>query len=406
MPLAQALLLLAAVVVLVVTIERRWLHPFLAMIAVAAAFAVAAGFGTGYLAKTFGTGFAQGALAPGLVIIAAAFVSAIVTVRALPTVLAAPLGFVAGLASSPATAFAILSPLRPARPLATALALSASHGLLFSPPIIAATAIIGAGWTRVAMIGVPLAVLVALVGALWARRYPVAAAPDVSRDGYPRIMVTLAVLVPLALLMVQTLGEMPSEPLGGGGTRDSIIGAGRPLTLVLVMLGILAVGLRRFARPVLTGPTETARVLGNVAPLVLTIAAAAGLQRLSQEMGLAELLGERLLDWRAGLLVPFLVAATIKTLQGSSLVAAIAAAGMIQPLLAPLGLDHESGKAFATLAIGAGAMTASHVNDDYFWVVTHHAGIGPARGLMALTFGTVIQGAVAVAVLMVIGAVL
>ncbi len=48
---------------------------------------------------------------------------------------------------------------------------------------------------------------------------------------------------------------------------------------------------------------------------------------------MAELLGERLLAWHAGLLVPFLIAAVIKTLQGSSLVAAITAAGMMQTAL-------------------------------------------------------------------------
>jgi len=84
---------------------------------------------------------------------------------------------------------------------------------------------------------------------------------------------------------------------------------------------------------------------------------------------MAELLGEQLLGWPGGLLVPFLIAALIKTLQGSSLVAAIATAGMVQPILVPLGIGDENGRALATLAIGAGAMTVSHVNDEYFWLV-------------------------------------
>ena len=94
-----------------------------------------------------------------------------------------------------------------------------------------------------------------------------------------------------------------------------------------------------------------------------------------------------------------MVAAVIKTLQGSSLVAAIAAAGMIQPSLASLGLDTESGRALATLAIGAGAMTVSHVNDDYFWLVIWNAGLTPARGLIALSLGTLAQGLSALALL-------
>ena len=40
-------------------------------------------------------------------------------------------------------------------------------------------------------------------------------------------MLILAIAVPLLLLMLQSLGDMPSEPLGGGQTRDLILGIGR-----------------------------------------------------------------------------------------------------------------------------------------------------------------------------------
>lgn len=405
MPLAQALLLLAAAVVLVVAIERRWLHPFLAIVAVASAFALLTGFSTAFLGKAFGTGFAQAAYAPGLVIIAAAFVAALadritIPARLRATRVMAPLGFIAGLASSPAAAFAVLTPLRPGRPVALALSLSASHGLVFSPVLIAAAAIIGAPWTRVVVFGIPVALLAAFVGVMWARRFPAVGRPPAPREPRGRLVLLAACVVPLVLLMIQSLGELPSEPFGGSGTREMIIGVGRPLILFLVALSIVLIALWRLARPLLADTGETARVLGNVAPLVLTVAAAAGLQKLCQETGMAELLGERVSGLQAGLLVPFLVAATIKTLQGASLVAAITTAGMIQPILAPLGLDHETGRALAALAVGAGAMTASHVNDDFFWLVTNSAELGPARGLAALTLGTTLQGAVAVAALM------
>jgi GntP family gluconate:H+ symporter len=121
---------------------------------------------------------------------------------------------------------------------------------------------------------------------------------------------------------------------------------------------------------------------------------------------MAEQLGERLLQWHVGglggLLVPFLIAATIKTLQGSSLVAAIATAGMVQPILAPLGLADENAKALAALAVGAGAMTVSHINDDFFWLVSASAGLSPLRGLVALTLGTLLQGLAAVAALLIL----
>lgn len=433
MPLLHALALIAAVAAVAVVIERRWLHPFLALVAGACAFAAATGFSLAFLGKAFGNGFAQAAYAPGLVIVAAAFVAAIaastgaygwVTTKLSPRV-AATLSLIAGLSASPSSAFAVLAPLLRAiggghattrTIVAPALALSAGHGLLLSPVMIASAAIIGAGWTRVALIGVPVAIVAALVGVAWARLLPApptvvqpsAASPLVrdERGGWPAAVFLAATLIPLLMLMATSIGDIPSEPLGGASNREFIIGLGRPLILMLVALGIMAAGLWGISRVFLADASWTGSVIGNAAPLVLTIAAAIGLQKLCQETGMAELLGEKLLDWRAGLLVPFAIAAVIKTLQGSSLVAAITAAGMIQPLLASLGLDQESGKALAALSVGAGAMTASHANDDYFWLVSGSAGIGPARALVAISLGTAVQGVAAVAVLILLGTIL
>lgn len=121
---------------------------------------------------------------------------------------------------------------------------------------------------------------------------------------------------------------------------------------------------------------------------------------------MAELVGERLLAWHVGaafaLTIPFLIAAAIKTLQGSSLVAAITAAGMVQPILVSLGLSGESGKALAALVVGAGAMTVSHINDEFFWLAANDAGLTPLRGLVRFTVGTLLQGFVAVAALLVL----
>ena len=96
-----------------------------------------------------------------------------------------------------------------------------------------------------------------------------------------------------------------------------------------------------------------------------------------------------------GVLLPFLIAAAIKTLQGSSLVAAITAAGMVQPILLPLGLAGTNGKALAALAIGAGAMTDCACQRRLFL-----AGDGPRRANAlartdALSVGTLLQGLVA-----------
>jgi GntP family gluconate:H+ symporter len=444
MPFLQAFVLLASVVVLIVATRSWRLHPFLAIAAVASAFGLTAGFTTGFVGKAFGAGFSQAIYSPGLVIVAAGFVAGLaestagsVWLTAIidrwrwlgPTRLAAFLGLIAGIAASPMAAFALLTPLlrsiaggtapkREATMVAPALAISASHGFILSSPVpIAAAAILDAAWGRVALFGLPLAVLLVAFGAAWARWLSVAgtaAQPSMeerpllleTRSRWPAIVLLAATAIPLLMLTVASLGDIPSEPLGGGPAREMILGFGRPLFLFLIAAGIMIVGLWQGSAKLLADSSWTGRILGNVSGVLLTVGAAGGLQRLCQETGMAELLGERLLGWHVaglgGLLVPFVIAALIKTLQGSSLVAAITTAGMVQPILGPLGISDENGRALATLAIGAGAMTVSHVNDEYFWLVSASAGLRPLRGLALVTVGTLLQGLVAVAALLIL----
>ncbi len=446
MPIAQSLVFLAAVIVLVTAIQRRHIHPFLAILVVAAVFGYAAGFPTSVLVRVFGTGFSDAIYSPGLVIVAAALIAGIAETtdasdRLLVAIeqwrsrsrcpstgaLAATMGLVGGIGASNASAFALATPLirplggksaeqREAAATTLALATSASHGLIALSPIpIAAAAILDADWTKVALFGTPLAVLVIVFGALFARHtartghasdssaqiYP----PPLSdrRGGGSMFALCVAVAVPLLLLIIQSVGSMPSEPLGGGPRRELILGIGGPLIILLVGLAVMLIGQPRQVSELVTDSAWTSRIFGNIAGLLLTICAASGLQRLCQETGMATLLADHLLDWHFGalaILIPFLVAAVLKTLQGSSLVAAITAAGMVQPLMGTLNLGGDA-KALAALAVGAGAMTVSHVNDEYFWLVTHTIGLAPRRGLTVFSFGTLLQGLLAAAVLLI-----
>jgi gluconate:H+ symporter, GntP family len=446
MPLAQALVFLAAVIVIIGATQWRHFHPFIVITIVASVFGFIAGFPTSFLGKLFGTGFSEMFYSPGLVIVAAAFIAGLAESTAASDQLtaaldrwrghwpwlgsnriAAALGLIAGIGASPAAAFALLTPALPAlgggtpqtrqgAVISLALAISASHGLLWLTPVpIAAAAILGAPWSRVALFGLPVAVLAVASGALFARRSsPVAAAtapPQAApqpaaeiQSGGSAIVLVLAMAVPLLLLMVQSLGDMPSEPLGGGPARELIIGVGRPLILFLIGVGIMVIGQPRNSINLLADSAWTGRMIANVSSILLIVCAAGGLQKLCQETGMAEMFADRLLEWHVevfgAVLVAFVIAAAIKTLQGSSLVAAITAAGMMQPMLLPLGPDGANAKALAALAVGAGAMTISHVNDEYFWLVTNSAGLPPLRGLTTLSVGTLLQGLIAAAILL------
>ena len=445
MPLSQALAFAMSVVILLIATERWRFHPFLVIVAIASAFGLIAGFTTAQLAGVFGSGFSAMIYSPGLVIVAAAVIAGLaggtgasdrlkVLVKRRrwlsPRWAVSFLGLIAGIGSSPSSAFALLTPLlrplggdtaqsRERATIALALAISSSHGLLLLAPVpIAAAAILDAEWYRLALFGVPLALLLAAFAAIFARWGPIFTLPSPAQQSvdelfpiedkkgrsFPMVLV-LATTIPLLLLMVQSIGDMPTEPLGGGPARELVLGIGRPLILFLVGVGIITVGhlpqsLGRFANP-----AWIERVFGSVAGILLTVCAAGGLQRLCQETGMAVMVGERLAGWHGwaigGVLVPFLVAAAVKTLQGSSLVAAITAAGIVHPILPQLGLIDANAKTLAALAVGAGAMTVSHVNDEYFWVVTQSAGLRPLRGIATIGLGTLLQGFIAAAALLI-----
>lgn len=67
-----------------------------------------------------------------------------------------------------------------------------------------------------------------------------------------------------------------------------------------------------------------------------------------------------------GIFFPFIIAAILKSSQGSSTVAITTTAGLIAPVLAALNMSSDIMAVLCVMAIGAGAMTVSHANDSYF----------------------------------------
>ncbi len=103
-------------------------------------------------------------------------------------------------------------------------------------------------------------------------------------------------------------------------------------------------------------------------------------------------LGALLADYELGIFLPFIIAAALKTAQGSSTVSLVATSALIAPLLPGLGLDSAMGKSLSVLAVGAGAMTISHANDSFFWVVTQFSKMPVSVGYKTHTLATLFQG--------------
>lgn len=82
------------------------------------------------------------------------------------------------------------------------------------------------------------------------------------------------------------------------------------------------------------------------------------------------------------ILIPFVIAALLKIVQGSGTVAVVTAATLSAPLAAKLGIDPI----LIFLATGAGARSFCHVNDSFFWVFTKMNGYDMNTGLKTLSF--------------------
>ena len=135
----------------------------------------------------------------------------------------------------------------------------------------------------------------------------------------------------------------------------------------------------------------------SVAAPILVITGMGGtLGLIIQQLPLTEFVEQNLTQSSWGLMIPFLIAAILKTAQGSSTVAIITASSIVFPLLAVLSLDSEMGKIWVILAVGVGSMTVSHANDSYFWIVSQMGGLDIKTAYRHHSFGTFLQGSLGI----------
>jgi GntP family gluconate:H+ symporter len=392
--LLASLLLPIAVFAIVYLTQRIHLPAFLAIMATVVVYGIAADMTFQSVGKAFGLGFTAALEQVGLLVVAGALVQALVLRKPLGTGTSALAGALAGLGASAAGGLALLQPAgqdAPRRAVGLALTLLAFSSLVAPSPLaVAAASVMKSGNSTMLVAALPLALIAALLG-WWhvARQVPPAGAPT-GQIGWA----WLAVFIPIALLIVQSVAQMPSEPLGKGGAREFYIGISKPLMLaaIAITVGVLFAG--RWQPSALAGRSW--------APLLLTVGASGGLARVFDETGMAELLAEYALHPRFGVLTPFLAAAIVKTMQGNSLTAVLTASGMVEPMLPALGLDSGSGRALAAAAVGAGSMAICNVNDPFFWIAASMGRLSPGRALAVISLGSAVM---AIGALVVIAAV-
>ncbi len=102
------------------------------------------------------------------------------------------------------------------------------------------------------------------------------------------------------------------------------------------------------------------------------------------------------------IILAFLLAALLKTAQGSSTSAIVIVSALFSTMVGGSFFNDSMAITCLVLAIGAGAMLVSHSNDSYFWIVSRFSNFTMKQTLKTFTMATFIQGITALMVILII----
>ena len=110
---------------------------------------------------------------------------------------------------------------------------------------------------------------------------------------------------------------------------------------------------------------SVASAISSITMVLLIIAGAGALKQILTDSGVSEYIGTLLSGSSISpLILAWLIATIIRICVGSATVAGLTAAGIILPLVSTTGVSPE----LMVIAIGAGSLMCSHVNDGGFWM--------------------------------------
>ncbi|MBQ5867665.1 MAG: GntP family permease, partial [Oscillospiraceae bacterium] len=197
------------------------------------------------------------------------------------------------------------------------------------------------------------------------------------------------IIIPVILMALGTIGKQ----LGVTGFALNLLSfLGTPI-IALAAGTIFAIAQLAIAKKMDQFYAITNDTLKTVGPILFVTAAGGVLGKVISSTSMVSYITENAgFLMNLGIFFPFLLAAILKTAQGSSTVAITTTAGIMAPMMASLGLDTPALGALTVMAIGAGAMTVSHANDSYFWVVTNFGQMTPDQGYKTQTLLTLVMG--------------
>ena len=437
----STLLIFAAAIVLMVVAIARWkVHPFLAILGTAILLAALLGIPFTDIPDVIGKGFGSVMSGIALVIIFGTLIGsvlertggAVALARAVervvgkrhPRLAMMLIGWIVSIPVFCDSGFVLVSPIGKSLaqrsgtspvPLMLALAagLFASH--VFIPPTpgpVAAAGMTGLENNLLLVIGLGAVVsLLSLIPAyFFAGRFGKLVTedsenPKITEDQQPSIGATLAFLPIVLPIVLMALGSVAALVTMPEDITAVLTFLGKPvIALMIALLSCLPLLMRQQMLGQFHDITQVS--LKTAGPIIFITAAGGVLGAVVTASGFVDIIKESGDSLKAlGVVFPFLIAAILKSAQGSSTVAITTTASMMGmfsdsgSMMSALGFTSPLAAALVVMAIGAGSMTVSHANDSYFWVVTGFGGIKARDGYRTMTLMTLIMGLTAIAVI-------
>lgn len=425
----QVLLAVVVPVLLVIVATVRWkLHPFLSLLAASAGTGMLLGMPVSGIIQALGKGFGDMAASIGIIIALGSMIGVYLEESGAAQAIASTLhraggqgrsgivmsviGALVGIPVFCDSGFIMLS--APARsmssisgkpnavlPLTAATGLYATHVLVPpTPGPLAAAGNLGAAGMlgTVILVGLLMSIPAMLAGYFWSiragRSMPTEAAegiptePVISSVPKPPLLHALTpILLPVLLIMAGNAAKVLAP---GQGWSHALQAAGNPL--VALSLGFASCLVLFRSRPGADHAAWMNRAISQAGPIVLITCAGGSFGAILKTAPIDQLIGAMISGGTASglalLPVLYFVAAGLKISQGSSTAAMIIASSLAAPLLPGLGIASSLQLSLLVSVIGAGAMTVSHTNDSYFWVVSRFGGLSVPQTLRGLTVAT------------------
>jgi GntP family gluconate:H+ symporter len=425
------LLLLSIVFIIFTTSKLKW-HPFFSLLA--AAFGYGGLSGTMSLeavVKSVNTGFGNTIGLIGIVIIAGSIIGKfleksggafalaagtlkIVGKKNVPLALSI-IGYIVSIPVFCDSGFIIIAPLAKALSkkvnisfavgaMALSLGLIITHSIIPpTPGPVGAAGILKADLGLVIILGIPVSIIALIAGWLFAVKiaskiqidpFPDSAKIDTEPVEIPSVLKSLLpIFMPIILIILRSISLLPSTPFGAGSFSSAINFIGQPV--VALLIGVLLSFLlpRKLTKDMISPTGWVGEAVIAAATIIIITGCGGSFGQVLQNSGIGDVINNNLAGAKSlSILLPIIIAASLKTAQGSGTVAIITGASIMAPLLTTLGMDSPSARALVVVALGSGGMIASHANDSYFWVVTQISGMSVNQGYRLQTLGTLVVG--------------